>query len=445
MKTSTLLTDLYQLTMLQGYFDHDMYETAVFEFFVRDLDKRNFLLSVGLEQVLYFLQDLRFSSEDIDWLRKTALFKDEFLDYLRQFRFSGDVYAMPEGTVFFKNEPVIQICAPIPEAQLVETRLINILHYQILVASKAVRMRFAAPGKQFVDFGLRRAHAAEAGLFAARASYIAGFAGTSTVLAGKVYGIPVFGTMAHSFVQAHEKEEEAFIHFAESMPQNVVLLIDTYDPIKAVHKIIKMAPSLQKRGIKIRGIRIDSGDLVALSKDIRKLLDENGLGNVRIITSGNLDEYVIKKLYSSNAPIDSFGIGTKMVTSNDMPYLNCAYKLMEYKGKPRKKRSQGKETWPGQKQVYRFYKEDKMSYDMMSLKDEPVAQGKPLLKRYMSKGQIIEKLPSIHEIRDYVSAQLDELPDFLKDLEKTDEYPVLISEGLKRCSEELNRWIDEAE
>ena len=445
MKTSALLTDLYQLTMIQGYFDHDMHETAVFEFFVRDLGKRNFLISAGLEQLLYFLQELHFSSEEIDWLRKTALFKDEFLDYLKQFSFSGDVYAMPEGTVFFKNEPVVQICAPIPEAQLVETRLINILHYQILVASKAVRMRFAAPGKQFVDFGLRRAHAAEAGLFAARASYIAGFAGTSTVLAGKLYGIPIFGTMAHSFIQAHEKEEDAFIHFAESMPKNVVLLIDTYDSIKAVHKVIKIAPLLQKKGIKIRGIRIDSGDLVALSKKIRRLLDENGLNDVRIITSGSLDEYTIRELYTSEAPIDSFGVGTKMVTSSDMPYLNCAYKLMEYKGKPRKKRSEGKETWPGQKQVYRFYEDNRMKYDIMSLKDEAIEGGKSLLKKYMSGGQITERLPSIHEIRDYVSSQLEEMPEFLKSLEKTKEYPVIISEGLKRCSEKLNRWIDEAE
>jgi len=445
MKTSALLTDLYQLTMLQGYFDHNMNEVAVFEFFVRDLGKRNFLLSVGLEQVLYFLQELHFCSEEIDWLKKTNLFKDEFLDYLKQFRFSGDVYAMPEGTIFFRNEPVIQICAPICEAQLVETRLINILHYQTLVASKAVRMRFAAPGKQFVDFGLRRAHASEAGLFAARASYIAGFAGTSTVLAGKVYGIPIFGTMAHSFVQAHEKEEEAFIHFAESMPQNAVLLIDTYDPVKAVLKIIEMKPLFQKKGIKIRGIRIDSGDLELLSKKIRKLLDENGLKDVRIITSGNLDEYVIKKLYDSNAPIDSFGVGTKMVTSSDMPYLNCAYKLMEYKGKPRKKRSEGKETWPGQKQVYRFYRNGKMEYDMMTLRSESAPRGKPLLRMYMNNGQITEKLPSIHEIRDYVTAQLEELPDFLKSLEKTKEYPVVISEGLKQCSEKLNRRINETE
>ncbi len=445
MNISPLLTDLYQLTMLQGYFDHDMNEEAVFEFFVRDMGSRNFFVAAGLEQALLFLEDLRFSKEDIDWLRKTGLFKDDFLDFLRDFKFTGDVYAMPEGTFFFRNEPVFQVCAPIFQAQLIETRIINILHYQTLVASKAIRMHFAAPNKQFVDFGLRRAHGAEAGLFAARASYIAGFSGTSTVLAGKEYGIPVFGTMAHSFIQAHESEEEAFIHFAESMPKNVVFLIDTYDTIKAVKKVIKIAPVLKEKGIKIRGVRLDSGDLVKLSKEVRRILDENGLKDVRIISSGSLDEYRLKELYDSGAPIDGFGIGTLMVTSSDMPYLNCAYKLMEYKGRPRKKRSEGKETWPGRKQVYRRYEGGIMSYDIMALKDEEIKEGRPLLRKYMEKGRIIERLPSVHEIREYTVSQLKEIPDYLKSLEKTKEYPVYISEGLKKCSEELDRMIDEAE
>ena len=442
-KESPLLTDLYQLTMLQGYFDHEMKGNAVFEFFVRDMEKRNFLVSAGLEQVVFFLEGLHFSDEDIDWLKGMGLFKDDFLNYLKGFRFEGDLYAMPEGTIFFQNEPILQVSAPISQAQLVETRIINILHYQTLVASKAIRMQFAAPGKQFIDFGLRRAHGSEAGLFAARAGYIAGFAGTSTVLAGKEFGIPVFGTMAHSFVQAHEDEIDAFINFAESMPENVILLIDTYDTIRAINKVVKIAPLLQKKGIKIKGVRLDSGDLVALSKQVREILDKNGLRDVRIVTSGNLDEYALKRLYDSDAPIDSFGIGTMMVTSSDMPYLNCAYKLMEYNGIPRKKRSEGKETWPGQKQVYRYYDKARlMSHDIITFKDEEM-DGKPLLKQYMKAGERVEKLPSIHEIREYLMEQIKELPDYLKELNKTKEYPAIISDRLKEYSKRLDRLIDE--
>ncbi len=444
-KASALLTDLYQLTMLQGYFDQGMKERAVFEFFVRDLEKRNFLVSAGLEQVILFLEELRFSDEDIDWLKDMGIFKDEFLDYLKGFRFEGDVYAMPEGTIFFQNEPIVQISAPIDQAQFVETRIINLLHYQTLVASKAIRMHFAAPGKQFIDFGLRRAHGSEAGLLAARASYIAGFDGTSTVLAAKEFGIPVFGTMAHSFVQAHDDEIEAFLHFAESMPSNVILLIDTYDTLRAINKVVNIAPLLKEKGISIKGVRLDSGDLVALSKEVRRILDENGLRDIRIITSGSLDEYALKAFHDSDAPIDSFGIGTMMVTSSDMPYLNCAYKLMEYKGIPRKKRSEGKETWPGQKQVYRYYGKGKeaevMSHDIIGLKDEAM-DGRPLLSQYMKSGKRVQELPSIHEIREYVIEQIRELPDYLKEIRKTKTYPVVISDKLKEYSKKLDRIID---
>ncbi len=440
-KESLLLTDLYQLTMLQAYFDHGITKNAVFEFFVRDLDKRKFLIATGLEQVITFLENLKFSADDIDWLKKTGLFKSDFLDYLRELKFEGSVYAMPEGTIFFSNEPILQISAPITQAQLVETRIINMLHYQTLVASKAIRMHFAAPGKQFIDFGLRRAHGAEAGLLAARASYIAGFAGTSTVLAGKSFGIPIFGTMAHSFVQAHDTEIAAFMNFAESMPNNVIILIDTYDTLRAINKLIKIAPILKKRGITIKGVRLDSGDLIILSKKVRKILDKNGLKNVRIITSGNLDEYALKKIYDAGAPVDSFGIGTIMVTSSDMPYLNCAYKLMEYNGIPKKKRSEGKETWPGQKQVYRYYKNGNISYDIIAMRDE-IFDGEPLLKLFMKNGTKIESLPSINQIREYVMEQIKHIPDYLKDLKKTDkQYPVIISDKLKKCSDNLDKLI----
>ena len=262
--TTPLLTDLYQLNMLQAYLDHGETKTAVFEFFVRKFPaRRGFLVAAGLEQALQFLLDLHFSSEEIDWLRRSGRFGNELLDHLATLRFTGDVHAMPEGTVFFANEPILRVTAPLPEAQLVETRLINILHFQSLIASKAARMRLAAPGKLLVDFGLRRAHGWEAGIMAARASYIAGFAGTATMLAEKSFGIPTFGTMAHSFIQAYDDETAAFENFATSRPQNLTLLIDTYDTEAAARKVVALAPRLKARGITVRSVRLDSGDLTA--------------------------------------------------------------------------------------------------------------------------------------------------------------------------------------
>ncbi|MDE2310778.1 MAG: nicotinate phosphoribosyltransferase, partial [Betaproteobacteria bacterium] len=274
MKNSALLTDLYQLTMLQGYHDSGMEEVAVFEFFVRKLRPgRGFLMAAGLEQVLEFLEGLHFSSEELAWLASTGRFSREFLARLETLHFTGDVHAMPEGTVFFPNEPILRVTAPIAQAQLVETRLINLLHFQTLIASKAARMVLMAPDKLLVDFGLRRAHGAEAGLLAARASYLAGFTGTSNVLAGMQFGIPLFGTMAHSFVQAHADETLAFEHFAHAQPDNVVLLIDTYDTEAAASKVVALAPQLKRQGIRIKGVRIDSGDLADHARKVRQILD----------------------------------------------------------------------------------------------------------------------------------------------------------------------------
>jgi nicotinate phosphoribosyltransferase len=276
-RPSALLTDLYQLNMDQAYLEHGETATAVFEFFVRNLPpRRGFLLAAGLEQTLDFLENLRFSAEEIAWLKDTGRFGKDLLDYLTGFRFSGDIHAMPEGTVFFANEPIVRVTAPMPQAQLAESRLINILHFQTLIASKAARMMFAAPGKTIVDFGMRRAHGAEAGVMAARASYIAGFAGTATVLAGKEFGIPIFGTMAHSFVEAFDDETAAFAAFAQSRPDNLVLLIDTYDIEAAAHKVVALAPRLKAKGITIRGVRLDSGDLAMLSRKVRRILDAGG-------------------------------------------------------------------------------------------------------------------------------------------------------------------------
>src|SRR5581483_8465819 len=277
---SPLLTDLYQLNMIQAYLEHGETRPAVFEFFVRKLpSRRGFLVAAGLEQALDFLEELRFPPEELAWLERSGRFGEDVLAYLAGLRFTGDVHAMPEGTVFFANEPILRVTAPLPQAQLVETRLINVVHFQSLIAAKAARMVLAAPGKLLVDFGLRRAHGADAGLMAARASYIAGFAGTATMLAGKLFGIPIYGTMAHSFVQAWDDEAEAFAAFARSRPENLILLIDTYDTEAAAHKVVALAPRLQAAGIKVRGVRLDSGDLIALSKSVRRILDEGGLGD----------------------------------------------------------------------------------------------------------------------------------------------------------------------
>ena len=293
-RASALLTDLYQINMMQAYLDHGETKTAVFEFFVRSLPaRRGFLLAAGLEQALDYLENLRFSAAELEWLATTGRFGRNLLDYLREFRFTGDVHAMPEGTVFFANEPILRVTAPLPQAQLAESRLINILHFQSLIASKAARVVLAGPGKVLVDFGFRRAHGAEAGLMAARASYVAGFAGTATVLAGRDFGIPLYGTMAHSFIETFDDESAAFAAFARSRPDNLVLLLDTYDTEAAARKVVALAPRLKAAGIAIRGVRLDSGDLVALSRSVRGILDAGGLADVTIFASGGLDEDAI--------------------------------------------------------------------------------------------------------------------------------------------------------
>ena len=326
----------------------------MFEFFVRRLPaRRGFLLAAGLDDALDYLETLQFSPAEIDWLKSTGRFRSNLIDYLAGFRFTGDVHAIPEGTVCFPNEPLIRITAPLPMAQLVETRLINILHFQTLIASKAARMVLAAPGKILSDFGLRTAHGAEAGLFSARASYIAGFAGAANVLAGERYGIPIVGTMAHSFVQVHDDEMTAFENFARARPEGVILLIDTYDTEAGARKVVELAPKLKADGIAIRGVRIDSGDLAAMAKKVRGILDAGGLKDVIILVSGGINEDVLQTMMAAKAPIDGFGIGVNLDASIDAPSLDCAYKLQEYAGKPRRKLSEGKVTWPGRKQVWR--------------------------------------------------------------------------------------------
>lgn len=436
-----LLTDLYQLTMLQGYYELNMAETAVFELFVRKLPKnRSFLVAAGLEQAVDFLTKLRFSTEELDWLAQTGFFKRDFLNSLKLFRFTGDVHAMPEGTVFFPNEPIIRVTAPIAEAQLVESRIINLINFQSLIASKAVRSVLTAPPETLlVDFGMRRAHGGEAGLLAARACYLAGFAGSATVAAGYCFGVPVYGTMAHSFIQAHSDESKAFENFAITNPDNVVLLIDTYDTEEGAREVVELAPKLGRSGIKIKGVRLDSGDLSALAKSVRKILDEGGLKQATIFASGNIDEYKLELLTASKAPIDGYGIGTHLDTSEDAPYLDSAYKLEEYAGIPKRKRSAGKATWPGVKQVFRrFDRNGLMCGDTISLADSPV-EGQPLLELVMKNGRLVKKLPSLDEIRRYTAHQLRALPENLKTLKEASAYPVDISSALTDLAELVDK------
>ncbi len=439
-----LLTDLYQLTMIQAYLESGQTDTAVFEFFVRKLPpKRSFLMAAGLEQALDFLDALRFSQEELDWLEKTGRFNARLIDYLANFRFSGEVHAMPEGTLFFQHEPILRVTAPLPQAQLVETRLINILHYQSLIASKAARMVLLAPGKLLVDFGLRRAHGSDAGLMAARAAYIAGFAGTATLLAQKVFGIPTYGTMAHSFIQSFDNEAAAFEAFARTRPQNLTLLIDTYDTEAAAKTVVALAPRLKELGIDIQAVRIDSGDLTALSKTVRAILDSGGLTKTGVFVSGGIDEELLTAFEREGAPIDGIGIGTSLVTSSDAPAFDCAYKLQEYAGLPRRKRSTGKATWPGRKQVWRRYDgEGRMMSDTLSIEDDP-HEGEALIRCVMAGGRRIGRQPTLDDIRVHARRELARRPK--GEINSPVPYPVQVSASLEQLAAAVDRRTGQTE
>ncbi|MGB5623942.1 MAG: nicotinate phosphoribosyltransferase [Gammaproteobacteria bacterium] len=429
---SPLLTDLYQLTMLEAYFQIGVEDTAVFEFFVRQLpETRNFLVAAGLEQTLSFLEGLCFDQEELAWLAASGKFKPDLIDRLADLRFTGDVDAMAEGTVFFADEPILRVIAPMPEAQLVESRLVNLLHLQTLVASKAARCVLTAPDKQLVDFGMRRAHGAEAAMAAARASYLAGFAATATVLAEQRFGIPTVGTMAHSFVQAHDREEDAFENFARCHPDNAVLLIDTYDTLRGARRVVELASRLATEGIVLRGVRIDSGDLGELSREVRKILDAGGCAELKIFLSGSLDEYRLDELLRAQTPADGFGIGTHLDVSDDAPSLDCVYKLQEYAGTPRRKRSSGKATWPGRKQVFRQLDgAGRLSGDLLGLLDEEIP-GHKLLHPVMRGGERRSAAPTLLQSREYCARQLASLPEPLRGLHSGGiPYPVGVSDAL---------------
>jgi len=436
-----LFTDLYELTMLRAYREIGLAETAVFSLFVRRLpEERNFLVACGLDDFLEELEALRFEDDDIAYLRREG-FPADFLGWLADFRFSGDVFAVPEGTPVFANEPILEVVAPIGEAQIIETLAINQIGFETLIASKAARVVAAASGHAVIDFGSRRAHGIDAAIKAARASYIAGAVSTSNVLAGRLYGIPIAGTMAHSFVQAFDDEMDAFRAFARVYPETV-LLVDTYDTLEGVKKVIALAEELGD-AFKVRAVRLDSGDLAGLAREARALLDGAGLEEVGIFVSGGLDEAKIAAMLAAGAPIDGFGVGTDLVVSDDAPYLDIVYKLTEYAGEGRIKFSSGKRTLPGRKQVFRLVEGGLAVQDTIARADEALP-GTPLLKQVMRAGRRLDEPRPTADIRAQCLDAIASLPSALRTLEKAAPYPVAVSGALAEDEREVRERLVEA-
>jgi len=427
-----LLVDLYELVMADAYLREGMNDEATFDLFVRSLPpQRAFLVSAGLESALHYLRHFRVDAEGIAYLRGLQLFSDAFLDYLRAFRFSGDVWAIPEGEVCFPPEPLLEVTAPRIEAQIVETFLLNAINYQVMVASKAARIVLAAQGRGVVDFSPRRDHAADAAMKAARASYIAGCAGTSNVLAGKEYGIPVVGTMAHSYVMSFPDELSAFRAFAREFPQNAVLLIDTYDTVQGARHAVTVGREMRARGHHLRGVRLDSGDLAGLSRQVRAIFDEAGLEDVRLLLSGDLDEYRIAEVLAGGAAADSFGVGTALGTSEDAPTMGGVYKLVEDRAGPKIKLSTGKATLPGRKQVWR--REDAGTLDdVIALRDEPPPDGRRALLQPVMRGGEVRRPEPLAEMRARCRRALSLLPPAFTDLRAAPPPPVALSAALER-------------
>ncbi len=432
-----MVTDLYELTMAAAYHDNRQSHEGIFELFARHLPKnRSYVIAAGLEQAIDYLRNLRFREEHAEYLRRHPIFKDvspEFFEYLRAFRFTGDVWAVREGTVVFANEPILRVSAPIIEGQVVETFLLSMINFQTLIATKASRVVGAARGRSVVEFGARRAHGPEASLLAARAAYIGGCAGTSNVLAGFRLDIPIYGTIAHSYILNFDSETEAFKQYCRVFPENSTLLVDTYDTIQGVKNAMSV-------GIRPVAIRLDSGDLFALSKKARRILDTAGLAETKIFASGDLNEYIIDKLVKRGAPIDGFGVGTELSTSRDDPALPGIYKLVALKkeGKViyKMKLSKGKKTLPGPKQVFRLYgKSGALIHDVLGLEDEALPEGaEPLMTKVMENGELVMKPPPIQEIQRYAADQLARLPAKYKVLNRQVPAPVRLSRRLAQLS-----------
>jgi len=438
-----LLTDLYQLTMAQTYFQSQRLDPATFSLFIRSYPpNRGYFVAAGLQDVLEFLEQFTVDSTGIDYLHSRRLFADDFLDLLKGLKFTGDVWAIPEGRLAFKDEPFLEVTAPIIEAQIVETFIINQVNLQSLIATKAARCVHAAGGRAVVDFALRRAHGIDAGMKVARASYLAGFTGTSNVRAGQEYGIPIVGTMAHSFVSSFEQEMDAFRAFIASFPNNSILLIDTYDTLAGARKAVEIAKEMAANGQQLQGVRIDSGDLKKLAIEVRRIFDEAGLKSVKIIGSGGLDEFDLADFTVADVPYDSYGVGTKMGVSADAPWFDIAYKLVEYDERPVLKLSTGKVSWPGKKQVFRMRDErGQLQKDVIALREENIPGADPLLQKVMATGEVAVRYPTLEEIRDNFMGEFKRLSDPIKAIWNPASYPVEISPQLTKLREEVGRQL----
>ena len=434
-----LFTDLYELTMSQAFFSQGMSETATFSLFTRTYPpNRAYFVSAGLEDVLDYLSNLNFSDRAIDYLRATGMFNEDFLRYLRTVEFTGSVRAIPEGRLYFANEPVLEVTTPIIEAQLAETFIINQVNLQSLLATKAARCVWAAKGKGIADFASRRTQGTDAALKMARASYIAGFASTSNVLAANMYGMSPAGTMAHSFISSFATEIEAFRAYAASFPDRTVLLIDTYDTISGAWNAVQVAKEMEANGHRLAAVRLDSGDFDDLSRQVRKILDDADLDYVRILASGGLDEYELEALVQGGAPIDLFGVGTKAGVSADAPWSDMAYKLVCFEGRPVMKLSTDKVSLPGPKQVYRVKDSDgKFAKDIIALEDEELPGGQPVLEEVMRDGRRTGPQIGLEDVRARFQEDFTALYDRFKALKNPPRYPVSVSGRLERLTSEV--------
>lgn len=436
-----LFTDFYELTMAQAYWHDGHNGPATFSLFMRAFPPdRAFFVFAGLNDVLDYLQELRFTDADIDYLRSLHRFDDGFLNFLQHLRFTGSVRAMREGTIFFANEPVLEVTASLIEAQLIETMLVDQVNMQSIFATKGARVVQAAAGRQIIDFAARRTHGMEAANKFARASYLVGFHGTSNTQAGALYGIPVSGTMAHSLIMSYESELESFRAFSRSFPNSSTLLVDTYDSLEGVRKAVAVGREMKKGGHQLQAIRLDSGNLLDLSRKARTILNEANLTDVQIFASGGLDEFLIDELVRAGAPIDGFGVGTKVGVSADAPWTDCVYKLVEYAGRPVLKLSSKKESLPGAKQVFRYrYRDDSLAYDMIARADERVENPEPLLHEVMADGKRLAEEESLEASRWRFANEFAYLPERHKALRSPQMYEVRTSAALQRLREQVVR------
>ncbi|HLC56919.1 MAG TPA: nicotinate phosphoribosyltransferase [Candidatus Nanoarchaeia archaeon] len=436
----TLLTDLYQLTMNAAYFDNNKDETATFELFIRKLPKDwGYFIANGIEDAVDYATNIKFQDEDIDYLKNQRLFKQDFLESLKNFKFEGDIYAVKEGTPITENTPILRVTAKRSQAQFLETTLLNIINYQTMIATKANRIVNAAQGAKVVDFGLRRAHGEDASMKGARASYIAGAAATSNIKAGKEYGIPISGTQAHSFVMSFPNELDAFRAYVKTFSNNPILLIDTYDTLQGARNAAVVAKEIEREGKKLGGVRLDSEPLLNLSKNVRKILDERNLDYVKIVASNDLNEYTIDDLIRRGANIDAYGVGTEMITAKPVAAIPGVYKLVEDKDGAKIKLAYGKKTYPGKKQVYRVLDENgKYSYDILALENEKV-DGQPLLELIVKDGERVYERKSLEETRKYCLDSITKLPDKYKQVKVNSPYTFKVSKKLEELVDNLTR------